>query len=331
MKQFIKQYKKILIILTFPYVYMLFVLIAPTQQAVVAPGGTVSVAENIEIDGIEILDNFNTVYVYSYSPLTPFQSWVLVNDDTMQVYPMTERQKDLSMQDEYLQGQVSKKVSFNIALIKAYEIASNENAEISINYHYEGLYVYYRPSRMKDMQIGDQIVAVDGHIYSDYTHQEFMTLAMGNNVEFTIQRIENEEVHYYTVNYHHLSGEETLLFYGCYVIDDASPNYSFPGLNSLIGGPSGGLLQTLDIYASLVNINISDLKIAGTGTIEIDGNVGRIGGITQKMYTAIYNNVDVFFIPASHYLEIPDIDYPFEIVQIDTIEQAVNWLNEQFN
>ncbi len=310
---------------------MLFVLVAPTQRAVVAPGGLTPVQEIIEIDGYEMLDNFNTIYVYSYSPITPFQSFVIGADKTMQIYPMSERQKDLNMRDEYLQGQVSKKVSYTISTIKAYEMAKLEVPEISISYHYEGLYVYYRPSRMTDFKIGDQIVAINGHNYIDYTHDEFLVFAMQDNVEFTVKREEDSEIKYYTVNYYQQPGEESLLFYPAYIIDNASPHFDFPGLDNLIGGPSGGFLQTLNIYASLVYLNIGDVKIAGTGTIEMSGAVGRIGGITQKMYTAIYNDVDIMFMPSSHYSEIPNIDYPFIIVAVDTVEEAVQWLNEEFN
>ena len=65
--------------------------------------------------------------------------------------------------------------------------------------------------------------------------------------------------------------------------------------------------------------------------MDVNGQVGRIGGITQKMYTAIYNNADIFFIPESHFSEIPNLDYPYELVRIETVEQAVQWLNERFN
>lgn len=331
MLKLIKQYKKLLIVLSFPYLYLLFVLVAPTQQAVIAPGGLTEVKEVIAIDQTEMLQNFNTIYVYSYYPITPFQSWVLASDQTMSVYPMTERQKDLSMKDDYLQGQITKYVSFKTSVIKAYELASAVDSSISIMSHYEGLYVYYRPSRMTDLMIGDQIVAIDGHYYSEYTHDEFLALASVSDAQLTIKRENGDQIDYMDIHYVRQEGEPSLIFYPDYVIDSATPGFTFPGMDVLIGGPSGGLLQTLSIYSSLVNLNIGDLKIAGTGTIEMDGTVGRIGGITQKMYTAIYNKVDIFFIPTSHFSEIPNIEYPFEIVKVDTVEQAVQWLNEHFN
>lgn len=51
-----------------------------------------------------------------------------------------------------------------------------------------------------------------------------------------------------------------------------------------IGGPSAGLMFSLEIYTQLKGINLRDgRQIAGTGTISPDGKVGRIGGIDKKV------------------------------------------------
>jgi Lon-like protease len=331
MLKLLRQYKKILVILAFPYLYMMLVLIAPTELAVTAPGGLNQVEGQIVLEGIDMSDNFNTVFVYSYYPITPFQSWILANDETMEIYLMTERQRDTSLRDDYLQGQVSKHVSMKTALIKAYEMASLQNNEIVIDYHYAGLYVYYRPSRISDLQIGDEIVEINGRNHLNYTHEEFIQFAYADQVSFKVKRTSGEEVSYITVDYTYIDTDSRMIFYPNYAIDNAIPSYELPGLDSMVGGPSGGLINTLSIYASLLNINIDTLVLAGTGTIEMSGNIGRIGGITQKIYTAIFENVDIFFIPESHYSEISGINYPFEIVRVETIEQAVLWLNERFN
>ncbi len=50
-----------------------------------------------------------------------------------------------------------------------------------------------------------------------------------------------------------------------------------------IGGPSGGLMFSLQIYSQLTGQDIRHgRKIAGTGTINPDGSVGEIGGIDKK-------------------------------------------------
>ena len=92
MLAFLKQYKKIFIILSFPYLYLLFLLIAPTQKMVIAPGGLTPVDQSVEIDGVNMMDQFHTIYVYSYYPMTPFQTFVTADDDRMAIYPLSERQ-----------------------------------------------------------------------------------------------------------------------------------------------------------------------------------------------------------------------------------------------
>jgi Lon-like protease len=331
MLKLLKSYKKILIILSFPYLYLLFVLVAPTHLAVTAPGGLTSVQSAIEIENVEFLDNFNTVYVYSYYPITAFQSFVLAGDQTMHIKPMTERESDTSWKDDYRAGQISKIVSLKTSLIKAYELAYLKDSSITIDYEYQGLYIYYRPSRLSELEIGDVIVEVNGNSYENYTHQEFRQLAYLNTVRYKVMRLVNNEETFFYFEYTKTDEDQYMIFYPNYEILSAYPNFEFPGESSIVGGPSGGMIQTLSIYASLLKLNIGDLKIAGTGTIEIDGTIGRIGGITQKMYTGIYQKVDVFFIPLSHFTEIPDLNYPYQIIVVNTIEEAVEALNELIN
>jgi len=331
MLKLLKSYKKIIIILTFPYVYLLFLLVAPTNMAVTAPGGLTSVESAIAIDNVELLDNFNTVYVYSFYPITPFQSFVLANDETMNIKPMTERETDTSWKDDFRAGQISKIVSLKTSLIKAYELANQEDSSIEIDYEYQGLYIYYRPSRLSELEIGDIIVEVNGNSYENYTHETFRQLAYSSVVRYRIMRIVNGIETYYNFDYTKTDQDQLMIFYPNYQIISAFPNFEFPGENSIVGGPSGGMIQTLSIYASLLKLNIGGLKIAGTGTIEIDGTIGRIGGITQKMYTGIYSKVDVFFIPLSHFTEIPSLDYPYRIIVVNTIEEAVEALHELIN
>lgn len=65
-----------------------------------------------------------------------------------------------------------------------------------------------------------------------------------------------------------------------------------------IGGPSAGLMFTLETYEQLTQKEIrKGHKIAGTGTINTQGVVGRIGGIDKKVVTASKNEMEIFFAP----------------------------------
>lgn len=65
-----------------------------------------------------------------------------------------------------------------------------------------------------------------------------------------------------------------------------------------IGGPSAGLMFTLEIYEQLLGKDLRHgKKIAGTGTINSDGEVGRIGGIDKKVASAAASKNQIFFAP----------------------------------
>jgi len=65
-----------------------------------------------------------------------------------------------------------------------------------------------------------------------------------------------------------------------------------------VGGPSAGLAFALDIAEELRGNVDRGLKVAATGEIELDGQVGPIGGVKQKVIGARRSGADVFLVPA---------------------------------
>ena len=65
-----------------------------------------------------------------------------------------------------------------------------------------------------------------------------------------------------------------------------------------IGGPSAGLMFSLQIYSQLNSVNLAKgRKVAGTGTLNSDGRVGEIGGIDKKIIAAKHKGATVFLAP----------------------------------
>lgn len=101
-------------------------------------------------------------------------------------------------------------------------------------------------------------------------------------------------------------------------------------LSSHFQGDSAGLM-------TMLQLNHSDLirgeKIAGTGTIELDGSIGRIGGVPYKVRASVNQNVDIFLIPAYHYEEalanIEGTDTDMKIIPVETYEEAVSYLENR--
>jgi PDZ domain-containing protein len=106
-----------------------------------------------------------------------------------------------------------------------------------------------------------------------------------------------------------------------------------------IGGPSAGLMFAIQIYNLLTPDDITKgYRIAGTGTIDVDGNVGRIGGVHQKVVAAHRAGAEIFFVPyergaknSNYELALKtaqEIGSSTEIVPIDTFEEALNYLEQ---
>ncbi len=74
-----------------------------------------------------------------------------------------------------------------------------------------------------------------------------------------------------------------------------------------IGGPSAGLAMTLGLLDQLTPGNLTGGKrVAVTGTIDTDGNVGEIGEIRLKAIAARRRGVQIFLVPACTLPEAQD-------------------------
>lgn len=117
------------------------------------------------------------------------------------------------------------------------------------------------------------------------------------------------------------------------------PGYHFPfqvtvNIDPAIGGPSAGLMFSLAIYDTLTPGSLTDGEtIAGTGTIDEAGQVGRIGGIQQKIVAARDAGAELFLVPAGNCdeaLGAPNED--MRLVSVETMPKALdaieNWVED---
>lgn len=97
-----------------------------------------------------------------------------------------------------------------------------------------------------------------------------------------------------------------------------------------VGGPSAGLLMALNVYNLLTLEDITKGKvIAGTGTIEIDGSVGPVGGIKQKVIAAKRIGAELILVPTSNFNEAMDLsDKNTSIIAVDSFQESLQVINE---
>jgi len=95
-----------------------------------------------------------------------------------------------------------------------------------------------------------------------------------------------------------------------------------------VGGPSGGQIFALAIYDLLTPGSLSGgNKIAGTGTIDVDGTIGAIGGIKQKMYGARDAGAKYFLAPAVNCPSVKgNIPSGIQVIKVETLKDSIKAL-----
>lgn len=95
-----------------------------------------------------------------------------------------------------------------------------------------------------------------------------------------------------------------------------------------IGGGSAGTMFALAVYDYLTPGNLTGgLDVAGTGTIDLAGEVGQIGGISQKIPGARDAGADVFLVPYANCKEALSAAHgDMRLVAMDTFTHAVDTL-----
>lgn len=87
-------------------------------------------------------------------------------------------------------------------------------------------------------------------------------------------------------------------------IEDAPPFVELPFSVRVrrtdIGGPSAGLMAALAIYTLTTGVDLTHGRtVAGTGTIDREGNVGQVGAVTEKVASAAEAGATVFLVPTA--------------------------------
>ncbi|MEP6299613.1 MAG: S16 family serine protease [Ilumatobacter sp.] len=165
------------------------------------------------------------------------------------------------------------------------------------------------------LEPADTILEVDG---TPVANIEALGAALdggepGDTVVLTIDR-PDEDVMDVTVELASDPQDETRTIIGFVPFDTRTVDLPFDVSidPAAVGGPSAGLAFTLALIDELTEGDLTGGRdIAVTGTIRLDGTVGPIGGIEQKVSAVHQHGVEVFLIPAEQFeLTEPDPENP---------------------
>ncbi len=268
--------------------------------------------------------------IYSYS--------IAKFSDYQEIYPVNEVRREKESDEEYNVRQLH---MMDTSKTSAIEVAYKK-AGLSVNYRFNGVYVLHIVPNMPaegKLKPGDRVTKIDEKEFEsmnqfiDYVNRK----KTGDKVDVTFEREGESDTVSLAVQ--PFSEDKSKVGIGIGLVDDkeiiVDPEVSIN--TEEIGGPSAGLMFSLEIYNQLTESDLTKgYRIAGTGTISPEGTVGRIGGIDQKVVAADKADAEIFLAPneegasGSNY-EIAvktakDIGSDMVIVPVNTFDDAVEYL-----
>ena len=327
MKRIISESKIFIIVM----VLLTIILNIKLPYYIEASGKMIDLKTRIDVkDSYNSKGSFNMTYV-AQRPGTVLNLIIAKFNDNWDIIKKNDVIYDNeTIEDDNIRGSILLKQSNNdaltIALDKAHIPYTENNLKIYI--------IYLDKKSNTDLKVGDEIIEVDGIEIKNHKMiiEHIRSLSKDTIVKFKIKR--NNKIKVVDAKTFDYDGN-TLIGAMLGTLKDVKTNQQVKfNFKSNEYGPSAGFMTALQIYNSLVKKDLTNgLKIAGTGTIDSDGNVGNIDGIKYKLKGAINSKADIFFVPAGdNYKEAKKIveknNYKIKLVSIKTFDQAINYLTD---
>jgi Lon-like protease len=179
------------------------------------------------------------------------------------------------------------------------------------------------------LEEGDAVEAVDGRPTPDLRELDAVLTSIPGGTEVTIDYTRLGEPGTTTVTTRAATEREGSLL-GVSVLEQPYAPFDVDVQIEDVGGPSAGLMLTLGILDLVGEDDLTGgAVIAGTGTIDVDGNVGPIGGITLKMVTARDIGAELFLVPADNCAEALQVEDPgLPLARVATLDDALDALTD---
>ena len=329
-KKYLKEYYKVIII----YILILLTFLIEFPYYISAPGGLINTDDKIETkENFKMKGSLNMAYVSEIHATIPTLIVSLFNKD-WDVEKETEIKNDNeTIEEKNYRNKMLLEEANDTSLLVAYK-HSDVNYKVTNNKVY---ITYIDASAQTDLKIGDQIIKIDNQKITD--KNSLLSYITSKNIKDKVI-IEVKDI-----NGNKKTRKATLINIldepkvGAIITEtfDVESNkevkFNFKESES---GSSGGLMLTLAIYSHLNQIDLTDSKkIVGTGTIDINGNVGEISGIKYKLIGAVNKHADVFLVPkGENYEEAKKVKkekgYDIDLVPVATFEETLKYLENKF-
>lgn len=324
MKRYLKENKFYLI--TLLLIVILFNIRLPYY--INTPGGTIDISNRIEYEGFDGYNgSLNMLYVTEYVATIPtylmsyvFKDWDIESINESQI-------SDESPEEIEIRNKIMLDNSVQNAIYVAYQ-AADKKIEIESKKNYVVGTVLDNK-----LKIGDELLQLNGKDITDVSMVKKVIEEADLGDKLIFQIIRNDKKKEIEVEVKELEGQKGI---GVVIVTnyeyetDPEIELEFRASES---GSSGGLMMALSIYSAISNEDIlKGRDVAGTGTIDANGNVGEIAGIKYKIIGAVKDGMDVVMVPSDNYEEalevVKDRNYDVELVEVKTFKDAINYLSK---
>ena len=328
-KKLIKEYYKVIIV----YVFILALFLVKFPYYISAPGGLINTDDKIETtENFKMSGSLNMAYVSEIHATIPSLIVSLFNKDWDAEKEEEVKNDNETIEEKNYRNKMLLEEANDTALLVAYK-----HSDITYKVTNNKVYITYVDKQADtNLKIGDQILKVDNTKISDKNtlFEYIASKKIGDKITIKVKDI-NGDAKTRKATLINVLDEPKV---GAVVTEtfdvksDEKINFNFKDRES---GSSGGLMLTLTIYSHLNKIDLTDGKtIVGTGTIDINGNVGEISGVKYKLIGAVNKGADVFLVPVGeNYEEAKKVkkekNYDIKLVPVATFEEALSYLKNQ--
>jgi Lon-like protease len=297
----------------------------PLPYYAVGPGPAREVVPLIAVEGHPTYDSgrlvMTTVAFQKVTGLTAMLAWLDPNETVIGqdvLYPpgltvAQERERSLSQMD------TSKIAATSVVLHRLTNYPDDHGEGVLIET------VFQKCPAQGELFAGDLVGSIDGTPIDDVedASRAIGSVAPGDPLTFHISA--GGEQHDVTVTRGECPGADRP------VVGISMVN-SFPfGVeisSGDVGGPSAGMMYALGLYDLLTPGDLTDGRlIAGTGTMELDGSIGPIGGIADKIVAAHSVGAQVFLVPKDDLAEARTVDAgAMQLISVGSFDDALKAL-----
>ncbi len=301
-----------------------FLFLFPLPYTIEGPGGLIAVKDRFQIENSNRDMQYYLAYVSEYkaTPITYLHAKLHKNYEIIPKSEQVGTDKEMNFRNHLMLEEANQD-----ALIYAYTKAGKKVEILE-----EEIYVTMIDTLAKtDLEVGDRIESINGEKVKNKEHLFSLIQSSNEKLKLEVEKNGKRKEKYALL----LDIEGTKKIGILPTVKrkiKVEPEIEFIFEKSE-SGASGGFMMTLAIYDALTNSNFSkNKKIAGTGTIDGEGNIGEIGGIKYKILGALEEKADLFFVPKENYEEalqtLKENKGDLKLVKVEHFEEVLDFLKK---